>query len=168
MESTLQCHCAGKIVREEDNTILRLMTDIIGEILTVARKHISDTRAGSSSRNLQQDIMAQTMADIGQQKTNSQQPGLHIDQQAAINMVASNTASSAGPFANPAGLQQNPTTMADPLGFTAPFPNLNLSVWGFDDPSMQFVPDLAQVDPQDLTMDDPFLLLECGDWDWTS
>lgn len=166
--------CVGRVVRSRDSAVFRYMTDAITEIMAVARIYIRDVRLRSNSRNSQQDYdtaRPQTVAARNQQAidpTIQPVPAPYMDLQAAINMVASTTpTTSSGSLTTPVGMEQMPRPIGGHLGFPDSLLDSNQAGWGYDNESVPYVPNPGQLDTE-VMADDPFLLFECGEWDWST
>ncbi|KAI1608631.1 fungal-specific transcription factor domain-containing protein [Exophiala viscosa] len=153
-----------KLVGTDDRTLFSFITNVLDDSLQIAKQHVQDSQAKSSPQN----SIANVTSDVTIEAPNKSQ--FATGQQAVFNMP---TSSMSLPTqvnnAATSGMGQQPlnavNTFAVPQTFDPTYQP------DFDFNNLDFTTQLAnqgQYNTQGMmSMDDPFLLLEYGEWDWT-
>ncbi|KAK5228404.1 hypothetical protein LTR72_002287 [Exophiala xenobiotica] len=164
--------CLTKMVGSLEPSLFHFMGGILGETLKTAQQYVQDSRTRAAWTTPYYANVGQTTSAAESRVVPSHQNQLSSTQQSVYNPTATN---SPGDMLSSNLFSTNILPMGPNLGnrtesFTNPSAFQNSYQPNFDpeDFVTQFAPDPNQLDTQGMmSIDDPFLLLEYGDWDWT-
>ncbi|KAK5031252.1 hypothetical protein LTS07_004987 [Exophiala sideris] len=152
-----------KLVGTDDRSLFSFITNVLDDCIQVAKQHVQDSRAKSPPQNSVAGVVG------GVSMGTPSQPQFTTGQQAVFNMPASSISLPTQVSANTLAMGQQPLNAANTFAVPQAFEPTYQPDFDFN--NVDFTTQLAnqgQYDTQGMmSMDDPFLLLEYGEWDWT-
>jgi len=164
--------CLTKLVGSLEPSLFQFIGGILGEALNTAQQYVKDSRARSAWSTPNPANVGQPASAAEFRGTSSHQDQLAFTQQSVYDATATNSPGdmpSSNLFStNILPMGSNSGNGMDSFAYPSAFQNSDQPNFDPEDFVTQFAPDPNQLDTQGMmSMDDPFLLLEYGDWDWT-
>jgi len=164
--------CLTKLVGSLEPSLFQFMGGVLGETLKTAQQYVNNSRARSVWSTPHPANVGKPTSAAESRGTPSHQGQLAFTQQSVYAPTATNSPGDMLPsnLFSTNILPMGPNVGNGMESFAYPSASQSSHQPNFDpeDFVTQFAPDPNQLDSQGMmSMDDPFLLLEYGDWDWT-